>query len=185
MILRSLNRIPKRSVVHFLSTRISLKCLLSSNLNYTYNRPSSIYPNKDNFRYHKNQAFLFSTRSTQSDPMTKDEIPEVIELTLPQFHDDMEAGKLLCWHKKLGDEVSEGDTLADIETHLAVIEYTSPKDGYLAGLIHMPSDENLIEVGDEIALLVRNKKDVAKAVSAYKDGLIEIEKFKTHNKNKH
>ena len=55
---------------------------------------------------------------------------EVIELNLPKFHDDMQAGKLLNWYVKEGDHVIEGDLLADIETHLAIIEY---KFNYMPG----------------------------------------------------
>ena len=103
---------------------------------------------------------------------------EVIELNLPKFHDDMQAGKLLNWYVKEGDHVTEGDLLADIETHLAIIEYKAPRDGYIAALLAIESDEKLIEIDHEIALIVRKEQDIEAAKKAYYNKSTEEEKFK-------
>lgn len=53
------------------------------------------------------------------------------KITMPRLSDTMEEGTVVKWHKKLGDEVSEGDILVDIETDKAVQEFESEFDGYL------------------------------------------------------
>ena len=45
------------------------------------------------------------------------EIPSNVEvITMPRLSDTMEEGTVVVWHKNVGDKVSEGDILADIET---------------------------------------------------------------------
>ena len=44
------------------------------------------------------------------------------EFVMPQLGADMKAGKLLGWRKKVGDRVSRGDIIADVETEKADIE---------------------------------------------------------------
>ena len=52
-----------------------------------------------------------------------------IEITMPRLSDTMEVGTILHWHVKVGDEVSAGDLLADIETDKATMELQSFDDG--------------------------------------------------------
>jgi pyruvate/2-oxoglutarate dehydrogenase complex dihydrolipoamide acyltransferase (E2) component len=108
-------------------------------------------------------------------------IPEVHEVLMPNFHDNMEAGKLLVWHKKVGDPVAQDEALADIETHLAIVELLSPQDGYVADLIHTEvgeGEESLVGVDKVLCLLVRKPEDIVPATEAYHAGELEQEKFK-------
>lgn len=50
---------------------------------------------------------------------------------MPKLSDTMVEGVVAKWHKKVGDKVSEGDLLADIETDKATMEFESFVDGYL------------------------------------------------------
>src|SRR5690606_33893013 len=60
------------------------------------------------------------------------EIPEGVNvITMPRLSDTMEEGTVAKWHKKVGDNVSEGDILAEIETDKAVQEFESEYDGTL------------------------------------------------------
>ncbi|MBD0830754.1 pyruvate dehydrogenase complex dihydrolipoamide acetyltransferase [Aestuariibaculum sediminum] len=60
------------------------------------------------------------------------ELPEgVIVVTMPRLSDTMEEGTVATWLKKVGDEVSEGDILAEIETDKATMEFESFQSGTL------------------------------------------------------
>jgi len=50
---------------------------------------------------------------------------------MPKLSDTMTEGVVAKWHKKVGDKVSEGDLLADIETDKATMEFESFVDGTL------------------------------------------------------
>ncbi len=50
---------------------------------------------------------------------------------MPKLSDTMTEGVVAAWHKKLGDPVSSGDLLADIETDKATMEFESFYDGVL------------------------------------------------------
>jgi len=52
-----------------------------------------------------------------------------IRIEMPRLNDTMEEGTLQTWHVKVGDKVSAGDTLADIETDKAVLEVPCPFAG--------------------------------------------------------
>src|SRR5215210_3099620 len=53
------------------------------------------------------------------------------EITMPRLSDSMEEGTILKWLKSNGDEVSEGDELAEIETDKATMTYEADGDGVL------------------------------------------------------
>lgn len=60
------------------------------------------------------------------------EIPEgVIVVTMPRLSDTMEEGTVASWLKSVGDEVEEGDILAEIETDKATMEFESFQSGTL------------------------------------------------------
>jgi pyruvate dehydrogenase E2 component (dihydrolipoamide acetyltransferase) len=50
---------------------------------------------------------------------------------MPKLSDTMVEGVVAEWHKKIGDAVSEGELLADIETDKATMEFESFYDGVL------------------------------------------------------
>lgn len=52
-------------------------------------------------------------------------------ITMPLMSDTMTEGTIAAWHKKVGDEVSSGDLLAEIETDKATMELESYEDGVL------------------------------------------------------
>ncbi len=60
------------------------------------------------------------------------DIPEgVIVVTMPRLSDTMEEGTVATWLKKVGEEVEEGDILAEIETDKATMEFESFQSGTL------------------------------------------------------
>jgi pyruvate dehydrogenase E2 component (dihydrolipoamide acetyltransferase) len=55
----------------------------------------------------------------------------VIVVTMPRLSDTMTEGTVATWLKKVGDTVSEGDMLAEIETDKATMEFESFNEGTL------------------------------------------------------
>ena len=77
-----------------------------------------------------------------------------IEVTMPRLSDTMEAGTIIKWNVGVGDEVTAGDVLADIETDKATMEMQAFDDGVIAGLL---VDEGLqVPVGTTIAVLAED-----------------------------
>lgn len=56
-------------------------------------------------------------------------------LPMPKLSDTMEEGAIATWAKKEGDQVEEGDLLAEIETDKATMEYESPEEGFLLKIL--------------------------------------------------
>ncbi len=82
-------------------------------------------------------------------------MPEVI---MPKMGDAMEEGTLVKWLKSEGDEVSEGDAIAEIETDKVTLELEAEDSGTLAQLI---ADEGQdIPVGDAIAFIQGEGEEV-------------------------
>ena len=60
-------------------------------------------------------------------------------------------GKLVKWHRKLGDRVVTGEHVADIETDKAVVEIESPMAGVLVQVL---ADEGaVVSMGAAIGIV--------------------------------
>ena len=73
------------------------------------------------------------------------------ELKMPKLSDTMLEGTLLKWHKKVGDKISAGDVIADVETDKATMEMEAFDDGVIQELV-IP-EGGVVKVGECIALL--------------------------------
>jgi pyruvate dehydrogenase E2 component (dihydrolipoamide acetyltransferase) len=82
-------------------------------------------------------------------------VPEVI---MPKMGDAMEEGTLLKWLKSEGEEVEEGDPIAEIETDKASMEIEAEDSGTLAQLIASEGDD--IPVGETIAFIQGEGEEV-------------------------
>ena len=70
--------------------------------------------------------------NSTKEPTVKTEIPKgVIVVTMPRLSDTMTTGTVASWLKKVGDNVNEGDILAEIETDKATMEFESFNAGTL------------------------------------------------------
>ncbi|MDF4204768.1 2-oxo acid dehydrogenase subunit E2 [Maribacter sp. SA7] len=70
--------------------------------------------------------------SNDSEEQGSGEIPEGVEIVkMPRLSDTMEEGTVASWLKKVGDDVEEGDILAEIETDKATMEFESFYNGKL------------------------------------------------------
>ena len=59
----------------------------------------------------------------------------IIEVKVPQLSESVSEATLLTWNKKVGEAVSEGENLIDIETDKVVLELPAIKSGVLVKII--------------------------------------------------
>lgn len=97
--------------------------------------------------------------------ITSNEIPENVQvINMPRLSDTMEEGTVATWHKKIGDKVSEGDILAEIETDKAVQEFESEYDGTL---LYIGAEEGKPSPVDSILAIIGPKgTDISGITSA-------------------
>jgi pyruvate/2-oxoglutarate dehydrogenase complex dihydrolipoamide acyltransferase (E2) component len=67
---------------------------------------------------------------------------------MPKFG-SAESGTVLCWFVAEGDEINQGQTLAEIETEKVTVELESPTAGRIRSLMARPNEE--VRVGTVIA----------------------------------
>ena len=75
-------------------------------------------------------------------------------INMPRLSDTMEEGTLAKWFKKVGDDVKEGEILAEIETDKATMEFESFHDGVL---LHIGIDEGSTAPVDSIIAVIGSK----------------------------
>lgn len=119
------------------------------------------------------------------------EIPTNVEvITMPRLSDTMEEGTVVVWHKNVGDKVSEGDILADIETDKAVQEFESEFDGvllYQGVKLNEPAPVDSIlaiigEAGTDVSAIVANGGVVATSTEVVDDEKPVVVQLEVNNK---
>jgi pyruvate dehydrogenase E2 component (dihydrolipoamide acetyltransferase) len=133
-----------------------------------------------------------------------DELPEgVIVVTMPRLSDTMEVGTVASWLKKVGEQVSEGDILAEIETDKATMEFESFQSGTLLYIGLKEGEtakvDSLLAIigpkGTDVSNIAKNFKsddsasvnsetsgeETPKLVETKKDVVISNENEKSHN----
>jgi pyruvate dehydrogenase E2 component (dihydrolipoamide acetyltransferase) len=86
-----------------------------------------------------------------------------VTVEMPKLSDTMEEGTLIKWAVKVGDNVSAGDHLADVETDKATMELQAFDDGTVAKLI---LDEGAtVPVGQVILILAESGESVEDAAN--------------------
>jgi pyruvate dehydrogenase E2 component (dihydrolipoamide acetyltransferase) len=91
-------------------------------------------------------------------------LPHHYTVTLPALSPTMETGSIVSWEKQEGDEIGEGDLLAEIETDKATVGFESAETGYLAKIL-LPAGSKDVPLGTLVCIIVENAEDVA----AFKD----------------
>lgn len=76
---------------------------------------------------------------------------------MPSLGSDMDAGTLVEWLKKPGDEVHRGDIVAVVETQKGAIEIESFQEGILTG--YLTDLGKKVPVGTPLAVIKENGKD--------------------------
>lgn len=82
-----------------------------------------------------------------------------IKVTMPRLSDTMTEGTVASWLKKVGDKVSEGDILAEIETDKATMEFESFNEGTL---LHIGIQEGeTAPVDSLLAIIGKEGEDIS------------------------
>ena len=92
----------------------------------------------------------------------------VIVVTMPRLSDTMTDGTVATWLKKVGDKISEGDILAEIETDKATMEFESFNSGTLLE-IGIKEGESA-PVDSVLAIIEQKKKKKSGKAANYKKG---------------
>ncbi len=87
-----------------------------------------------------------------------------IELKMPALSPTMEEGTLAKWLVKVGDTVSSGDLLAEIETDKATMEFEAVDEGTIAQIL-VPEGSDGVKVGTPIAILAGEGEDASDAAA--------------------
>ncbi|GMM53845.1 dihydrolipoyllysine-residue acetyltransferase [Maudiozyma humilis] len=78
---------------------------------------------------------------------------------MPALSPTMSQGNIAAWSKKVGDELSPGCVLAEIETDKAQMDFEFQDDGYLAKIL-VPEGTKDVPVNKPIAVYVEDAADV-------------------------
>lgn len=73
------------------------------------------------------------------------------DIHMPRLSDTMEEGVIAAWRKQVGDQVSRGDVVADIETDKAIMELEAYDDGVLEKIL--VAEGETVPIGTPIAVL--------------------------------
>lgn len=74
-----------------------------------------------------------------------------VNIEMPKLSDTMTEGTLIKWHKKVGDTVSIGDVLAEVETDKATMEMEAFDEGVITDILVQEGDK--APIGGVLAVL--------------------------------
>jgi len=80
----------------------------------------------------------------------------IVEVKVPVLAESVAEATLMDWHKNVGDTVTRGDSLIDIETDKVTLEVAAPNDGVLTEILKQTgnqvlSDEIIAKIETEIS----------------------------------
>ncbi len=87
-------------------------------------------------------------------------LPYHLVVGMPALSPTMEVGTIASWKVKEGESFGAGDSLAEIETDKATIDFEAQDDGVVAKLL-VESGSGEINVGVPIMVTVEDEADVA------------------------
>ena len=74
-----------------------------------------------------------------------------VAIQMPKLGYDMESGAVSAWLKRVGDAVSRGDAIAEIETDKATVEMEATASGTLTEILAEPGAD--VPVGTVIGFI--------------------------------
>src|SRR5699024_7507950 len=89
-------------------------------------------------------------------------------VTMPKMSDTMEEGVIAKWHKKVGDTVSSGDIIAEVETDKATMDFESYQEGTL--LYIGPKEGEAVPVNAVIAILGEEGEEYEDLLKEHESG---------------
>ena len=88
------------------------------------------------------------------------DLPYHIVVGLPALSPTMERGSLAEWYVNEGDSITAGDSIAQIETDKASMDFEAQDDVYVAKIL-LQAGEGEVPVGTPIMITVEDEEDVA------------------------
>ncbi|QBM86007.1 pyruvate dehydrogenase E2 component dihydrolipoamide acetyltransferase [Metschnikowia aff. pulcherrima] len=85
--------------------------------------------------------------------------PSHVVIKMPALSPTMTQGGIASWSKEIGDELTPGEPIAEIETDKALMDFEFQEEGYLAKIL-VDAGAQDIPVGQPIAVYVEDKGDV-------------------------
>ncbi|CAG8451584.1 13187_t:CDS:2 [Acaulospora colombiana] len=89
------------------------------------------------------------------------EYPSHTVISMPALSPTMTMGNVGNWKKKIGDAVTPGDVLVEIETDKAQMDFECQEEGYLAKVL-IETGAKDVKVGSPLAILAEDQEDVEK-----------------------
>ena len=120
---------------------------------------------KNNIANSDNEKLEENTQTENKDRTLEKEVQNNFEIVkMPRLSDTMEEGTVSTWLKKVGDEVKEGDIIAEIETDKATMEFESFHKGTL---LHIGVEEGKSTPVDEVLAIIGDKNtNIEKALKS-------------------
>ncbi|KAM4015966.1 dihydrolipoyllysine-residue acetyltransferase component of pyruvate dehydrogenase complex, mitochondrial isoform 2-T2 [Anomaloglossus baeobatrachus] len=85
--------------------------------------------------------------------------PTHMKIMLPALSPTMTMGTIQKWEKKVGERLSEGDLLAEIETDKATIGFEVQEEGYLAKILIAEGTRD-VPLGTPLCIIVEKESDI-------------------------
>ena len=93
---------------------------------------TSLISNNSNSKTQEEKVVAIEEVAATTPPNSNFQLPANVKvITMPRLSDTMTTGTVATWLKKVGDQVKEGDILAEIETDKATMEFESFNSGTL------------------------------------------------------
>merc|ERR1719310_2325655 len=86
-------------------------------------------------------------------------LPEHRVEGMPALSPTMEQGNLASWSVAVGDEISEGQSLAQVETDKATVDFEATDAGYVAKIL-VPAGTPDVAVGTPLVVICEEASDV-------------------------
>nr|XP_057943423.1 dihydrolipoyllysine-residue acetyltransferase component of pyruvate dehydrogenase complex, mitochondrial [Doryrhamphus excisus] len=99
--------------------------------------------------------------------------PTHMKITLPALSPTMTMGTVQRWEKKVGEKLSEGDLLAEIETDKATIGFEVQEEGYLAKIMIAEGTRD-VPLGTPLCIIVEKESDIAAFKDYVETGVADI-----------
>ncbi|XP_039549572.1 dihydrolipoyllysine-residue acetyltransferase component of pyruvate dehydrogenase complex, mitochondrial-like [Pimephales promelas] len=86
--------------------------------------------------------------------------PPHMKVLLPALSPTMTMGTVQRWEKKVGEKLSEGDLLAEIETDKATIGFEVQEEGYMAKIMVAEGTRD-VPLGTPLCIIVEKESDIS------------------------
>ena len=131
-------------------------------------KPADAAPAKEETKVTEKTTATTPEVTKTAAPVTASLPKGVVVITMPRLSDTMTEGTVATWLKKVGDKVSEGDILAEIETDKATMEFESFNEGTL---LYVGIEEgNTAPVDSLLAIIGPAGTDISGIAENYKTG---------------